>query len=40
VKKIDRYERNVVMQDETRIPIEEIIGVTGEIFRSIEDSFA
>lgn len=28
VKKIDRYERTVVMQDETRIPIEEIIAIT------------
>lgn len=37
VKKIDRYERTVVMQDETRIPIEEIIRITGEIFKSIND---
>ena len=39
VKKIDSYERTVIMQDETRIPIEEIIRITGEIFRSIDDSF-
>lgn len=40
VKKVDRYERTVVMQDETRIPIKEIIGITGEIFRTIDDSSA
>jgi hypothetical protein len=40
VKKIDKYERNVVMQDETRIPIREIIEITGEIFRRVDDSFA
>jgi hypothetical protein len=32
VKKIDRYERIVVMRDETRIPIEDIIRITGEFF--------
>ena len=36
VKKIDRYEQTVVMRDETRIPIEDIIRITGEIFQSIE----
>lgn len=30
VKKIDSYERTVVMQDDTRIAIEEIINITGE----------
>lgn len=40
MKKIDEYERIVVMQDGTRIPIAEIIGITGEIFQSIDDSFA
>lgn len=39
VKKIDRYEQTVVMQDETRIPIEDIIGITGEIFQSVDDFF-
>ena len=39
VKKIDRYERTVVMRDETRIPIENIIRITGEIFQSIDDFF-
>lgn len=37
VKKIDGYERTVVMQNETRIPIEEIIKIKGEIFRTIDD---
>jgi hypothetical protein len=37
VKKIDGFERTVVMQDETRILIEEIIRIKGEIFRSIDD---
>lgn len=37
VKKIDGHERTVVMQDETRIPIEEIISIKGEIFPSIND---
>lgn len=40
VNKIDRYKRIVIMQDEIRIPIEDIIGISGEIFKSIEDSFA
>jgi hypothetical protein len=39
VKKIDRYKRIVIMQDEIRIPIEDIIEISGEIFKSIEDSF-
>lgn len=38
VKKIDKYQRSVVMQNGTRIPIEEIIEITGEIFRCIDDS--
>jgi hypothetical protein len=37
VKKIDGYERTVVMKDDTRIAIEEIIGIEGEIFKSIDD---
>ncbi len=37
VKKIDGYDRTVVMQDETRIPIEEIISIKGKIFQSIND---
>lgn len=39
MKKIDQYIGTVVMQDETRIPIEEIIKIRGEIFRSIDDLF-
>jgi len=40
VKKIEEYERAVVMEDGTRIPIEEIIEITGEIFQGVDDSFA
>ncbi len=36
VKKIDKYERVVVMTDGTLIPIDEIISVDGEIFETIE----
>lgn len=32
VKKIDEYKHIVVMQDGTRIPIEEIVDITGEMF--------
>lgn len=32
VKRIDYYERTVIMQDGTRIEIEEIINITGELF--------
>ena len=39
VKKIDGYERTVIMQDGTRIAIEEIISITGEIVRSVDDFF-
>ena len=39
VKKIDGYEQTVVMREETRIPIEDIIGIKGEIFQSIDDYF-
>lgn len=40
VKKIDKYECVVVMQDRTRIPIEEIIDITGEMFQDVDDLFA
>jgi hypothetical protein len=40
VKKIDKYDRAVVMQDGTRIQIEEIIDISGELFRHMEDFFA
>jgi len=38
VKKIEAYERVVVMQDGTRIPIEEIVDITGEMFQTVDDS--
>jgi len=34
-KKIDRYERVVVMTDDTVIPIDEIICIDGQIFKSM-----
>ncbi|MCD8174746.1 MAG: YolD-like family protein [Phascolarctobacterium sp.] len=40
VKKLDEFQRLIVMMDGTKIPIEEIIDVGGAMFRSIEDSFA
>jgi hypothetical protein len=40
VKKIEGYERVVLMQDGTRIQIEEIIDITGEMFQTEEDSFS
>lgn len=40
VKKIDRYERVIAMQDGTRIPIEEIIRISGELFRTMDDFLA
>lgn len=35
VKDIDKYERVVVMNDSTLIPIDEIINIDGEIFETI-----
>lgn len=32
VKKVDEYERFVVMQDETRISVEEIVSIDGDMF--------
>ena len=40
VKKIEGYERVVIMQDGTRIPIEEILDITGEMFQAEDDFFA
>jgi hypothetical protein len=40
VKKIEGYERVVVMQDGTRVPIEEIVDITGEMFQAVDDFFA
>ncbi|HEX3021401.1 MAG TPA: hypothetical protein VHP81_03305 [Lachnospiraceae bacterium] len=39
VKKIDKYESVVVMNDGTRIPIEEIVDIEGEIFQAVDDFF-
>ena len=39
VKKIDGYESTVVMQDGTKIPIEEIVDITGELFQTMDDFF-
>lgn len=38
VRKIDKYERVLVLQDGTRISIEDIADITGEIFQTL-DSF-
>ncbi len=40
VKKLDEFQKLIIMMDGTRIPIEEIIDVGGAMFQSIEDSFA
>lgn len=40
VKKIQGYERAVLMQDGTRIPIEQILDITGEMFQAVDDFFA
>ncbi|NLZ82485.1 MAG: hypothetical protein GX915_02335 [Clostridiales bacterium] len=37
IKKIDNYKGTILMQDETRIDIEEIISITGEVVQSIDD---
>ena len=37
VKKIDEYEHAVVMQDGTRISVEDIVEITGEMFRGIDE---
>lgn len=36
VKKIDEYERVIIMNDSTEIPIDEIANIDGEIFKAIE----
>lgn len=40
VKKIDDFQRLVVLTDGTDIPIDEIIKISGAMFRSLDDSFA
>jgi len=37
LKKIEEYERAVVMQDDTKIPIDQIIAIDGELFGPIEN---
>ena len=37
VKKIEEYEHAVVMKDDTKIPIDQIIAIDGELFGSIEN---
>lgn len=39
VKKIDSYERAIVMQDGTRIEIEDIISIKGEAIQSVDDYY-
>lgn len=37
VKKIDMIEQYVMLKDKTKIPILEIINITGDIFKNIDD---
>lgn len=37
VKKVEIYERAVVMQDGTWIPIEEIVDITGKMFEGLDE---
>ncbi|MCD8353223.1 MAG: YolD-like family protein [Clostridiales bacterium] len=39
VKKVDAFQRHVVLTDGTDIPIDEIIEISGAVFRSLDDSF-
>ena len=36
VKKIDDYERRITMQDGTRIPMDDVLSIDGELFSSLE----
>ena len=36
VKKIDDYKRTLILQDDTKIPIEDILAIEGEMFGSLE----
>ncbi|MCC8105721.1 MAG: YolD-like family protein [Clostridiales bacterium] len=40
VKKLDEFHRTLIMTEGTRIPVEEIVGLGGAMFQSIDDSFA
>lgn len=36
VKKIDDFERLIVMQDGTKLPMDDILDIEGEIFASLQ----
>ena len=36
VKKIDDFERRITMQDGTRIPMDDVLSIDGELFSSLE----
>ena len=36
VKKIDTYEKQIVLLDKSKIPIENILNMDGEVFRILE----
>ncbi len=36
VKKIDTYNQNIILEDKTEIPIDEIIDISGKIFNILE----
>lgn len=40
VKKIEAYERTVVMQNGIRIGVEDIVDIRGEMFQAVDDFFA
>lgn len=40
IKKIDEFQRIIVLTDGTDIPIDEITEINGAMFRSLDDSFA
>ncbi len=40
VKKLDEFQRTLVMTDGTEIPVEEIVELGGTLFHSIDDTFA
>ena len=36
VKKIDDFERRITMRDGTRIPVDDVLSIDGELFSSLE----
>lgn len=40
VKKIEGYDRMVIMEDGQRIPIEDIADISGDVFRGLDDRYA